>query len=342
MTSFKKIWNSTIFRNCLVAFLLWLSSIAMRANNILGGELLLVWGIVLPFSILHYTFSFRFLIPRAYKTRRPDWCYLLYVLLELLITAVPVGLLISLYIYGEGDYTGYTVANMLLQLCILSPISWYFYKRHYKQHEEVLTLQKELGQSTAGLDFLRSQINPHFLFNALNAIYGTAIQEQAERTSEAVQKLGDMMRFMMHENMQAFISLTREIDYLSNYISLQRLRTNSSDMVRLETEIQNTALPVRIAPMLLIPFVENAFKHGISFRQPSFIRIVLEVKNNGLNFDVYNTRHPKPDDDPEKNANGIGLNNVRQRLQLLYPNKHELIIRETGKEFFVHLTIELS
>jgi LytS/YehU family sensor histidine kinase len=94
--------------------------------------------------------------------------------------------------------------------------------------------------------------------------------------------------------------------------------------------------------MLLIPFVENAFKHGISFRDASYIRIGLELKADTLNFDVHNSRHARPDGDPERDKSGIGLANVRQRLELLYPGRHELIIRETGKEFFVHLTIELG
>ena len=94
--------------------------------------------------------------------------------------------------------------------------------------------------------------------------------------------------------------------------------------------------------MLLIPFVENAFKHGISFREPSHIKIALEKRGNTIYFDVYNSKHTRPENDPEKDKSGIGLPNVKQRLELLYPKKHELVIRETGKEFFVHLTIDLS
>jgi LytS/YehU family sensor histidine kinase len=206
----------------------------------------------------------------------------------------------------------------------------------------VVVLQKELGQSNASFDFLRSQINPHFLFNALNTIYGTALQEKAERTSEGIEKLGDMMRFMLQENMQEKISLVRELDYLNNYIALQKLRTDINPGIRIETLIAPPLHTIEIAPMLIIPFVENAFKHGISFREPSHIKVNLEMKDNTLYFDVYNSRHPKPEIDPEKDHTGIGLENVKQRLNLLYLNKHELIIRETGKEFFVHLTIELS
>ncbi|HEY0059521.1 MAG TPA: histidine kinase, partial [Flavisolibacter sp.] len=189
---------------------------------------------------------------------------------------------------------------------------------------------------------LRSQINPHFLFNALNTIYGTAIQEGAERTSEGVQKLGDMMRFMLQENMQDKISLSRDIEYLNNYISLQKLRTDPNPIIRIEADIEAPVRPVEIAPMLLIPFVENAFKHGISFREASFIRVSLQTRNNVLEFDVNNSKHVRAANDPEKDKSGIGLTNVKQRLQLLYPGKHELVIRENAREFFVHLTIRLS
>ncbi len=98
----------------------------------------------------------------------------------------------------------------------------------------------------------------------------------------------------------------------------------------------------RITPMLLISFVENAFKHGIGFRNPSEIKVTLEIKDSTLYFDVYNSKHARQDNDPEKDKSGIGLENVKQRLKLAYPNKHELIIRETTREFFVHLTIQLA
>jgi two-component system, LytTR family, sensor kinase len=98
----------------------------------------------------------------------------------------------------------------------------------------------------------------------------------------------------------------------------------------------------QIAPMLLIPFVENAFKHGISFREPSHIKVILEIKDKSLYLDVYNSKHIRHHSDPEKDKSGIGLENVKQRLKLLYPNRHELIIRDSAQEFFIHLTIQLA
>ena len=150
------------------------------------------------------------------------------------------------------------------------------------------------------------------------------------------------MRFMLQENTQEQIPLAREVEYLNNYIALQRLRTDPHPSIEIKTEIPDDVSLARIAPMLLIPFVENAFKHGISLRHPSYIRIAMELRNETLNFDVHNSRHTRAEKDPEQHSGGIGLNNVRQRLELLYPGNHELIVRETGREFFIHLTIRLA
>ena len=150
------------------------------------------------------------------------------------------------------------------------------------------------------------------------------------------------MRFMLHENTQEKILLQREIEYLENYISLQKLRTASSELISIDTDIEVYTGSLQIAPMLLIPFVENAFKHGISMREVSHIKTSLHVRENKLYYDVYNSIHHSTKNDPEVEQHGVGLENVKQRLQLLYPQKHELIIRETIKEYFIHLTIKLS
>jgi two-component system LytT family sensor kinase len=156
------------------------------------------------------------------------------------------------------------------------PVSWFTFKsRQIKIAEEIKTLKTELGQSDASLNLLKSQINPHFMFNALNTLYGTALQENAGRTGEGIQKLGDMMRFMLHENMKDKIALARDIEYLNSYILLQKLRTSSSKDIVITTEVEHTANNLQIAPMLLIPFVENAFKHGISLINHSFIKNIF-------------------------------------------------------------------
>jgi sensor histidine kinase YesM len=301
------------------------------------------WGIVIPCAIAFYLFSFHYLIPRSLAHNNYKFFfYFLKTAFIAFISFIVIFLLITI-ISGDDDCgAGYSAFNSFFQVFITAPVTWALYKRFQKGNEEVRVLQTELKRSSASVDFLRSQINPHFLFNALNTLYGTAIQENADRTSEGIQRLGDMMRFMLQENMQDKISLAREIEYLNNYIDLQKLRTDTSPNIQIQTEIQDRENIYQIAPMLLIPFVENAFKHGISFREPSHIKITLEIKDKTLYFDVYNSKHSRPDNDPEKDKSGIGLENVKQRLKLSYPNKHELIIRDTTKEFFVHLTLQLA
>jgi two-component system LytT family sensor kinase len=335
--------NHMLARNAAAALLIWISSILLFAHTHAEGDPMIMWGLVVPYSILQYTLSFQFFIPRAKRGRQPFLTYLLYVGTALILTAVPFGMLAMVFKQrGDDDVVAYTVMNIFFQFVVMAPVTWYLYRRTRRLGEEVTHLQKELGQSEAGLDFLRSQINPHFLFNALNTIYGLAINEGAERTAGGVQMLGDMMRFMMQENQQEEIDLSREVEYLQQYIGLQQLRTEGNGEVEVQTSIGHTPPGLRIAPMLLVPFVENAFKHGVSFREPSFIKVLLEVKNDTLFFDVHNSRHEKPKDDPERYRGGIGLDNVRRRLQLLYPDRHQLFVRDTEKEFFVHLSIQLT
>ncbi|WP_247651748.1 sensor histidine kinase [Chitinophaga eiseniae] len=232
--------------------------------------------------------------------------------------------------------------GIFVSTAIVAPLSWLLFKTRQQQVATVVTLKKALGHSAANLDFLRSQINPHFLFNALNTLYGTALQEEAARTSEGIQKLGDMMRFMLHDNHLEKIPLDKEVAYLQNYIALQRLRVLSSPDILIEVNIDESQCQHEIAPMLLIPFVENAFKHGISLRHRSRIVISLSCTAEQIFFDVYNSVHPRPENDPEREGMGIGLNNVKERLALLYPHRHELSIRHTATEFFVHLTIDVN
>lgn len=326
----------------LTAFVLWMISVFVLLIGNSDNTFIAIWGIIIPFGIGLYMYSFFEFIPQSLNKKKPFFAYLKTILPILILSVLPVSLFLYLFLFDSGALLAINLFNIAFQLLITAPLTWMLYKRQLKGKEELIVLRTALGRSNADLDFLRSQINPHFLFNALNTIYGTALQENADRTSEGIEKLGDMMRFMLQENMQDKISLTREVDYLNNYISLQQLRTVTSPDVKIHAEIEEQLSPLQISPMLLIPFVENAFKHGISFREPSHIKITLQTQGNKVYFDVQNSIHKKSENDTEKDKSGIGLNNVKQRLQLLYPNKHELIIRETGKEFFIHLTIELE
>lgn len=226
-------------------------------------------------------------------------------------------------------------------LLIINPLSNLIFKKYENLTGKIFNLSTEVGQGQANLDFLRSQINPHFLFNALNTLYASALMENAEKTSDGIQKLGDMMRFMLHENQQPKISLSREIDYLRNYLDLQMLRFGSQENLDVDFQINTDGCQGQIAPMLLIPFVENAFKHGISAKEKSWIRMNLRCISGSVHLDLVNSVHPAKSTERSNETSGIGLENVKKRLNLVYPNRHQLNIVSNDSDFFVHFSVQI-
>ena len=189
----------------------------------------------------------------------------------------------------------------------------------------------------AELAFLKSQVNPHFLFNILNNICSLA-RKKSDDTENAIIQLSRIMRYMLYDSKDEKVSLEKELEYLQNYIDLQRLRL--SDSVIINFTIEGNIEGKMIEPMLLIPFVENAFKHGISYLDESSIDIRLKIDNSNLQFRVENNRIKK-NDDPIQQESGIGLKNVLRRLDLLYPGTHKINIEETTTKYIVNLDISL-
>jgi LytS/YehU family sensor histidine kinase len=133
--------------------------------------------------------------------------------------------------------------------------------------------------------------------------------------------------------------MSQEIEYLKNYIALQKLRTESSPSILIQDEINGQGCDYLIAPMLLVPFVENAFKHGISLQEESWIKIQLDCDERGVHFKVRNSVHYRRDNDPEERQSGIGMKNVINRLKLVYGGRHEFYVHNDEREFFVQLVI---
>jgi two-component system LytT family sensor kinase len=336
--------SSRATRVMVVGLVCWLLvSLLLYLADEGRGMLSVYVSLLLLQGFLLYNFFLYRLLPRLRSKGKRFGGFMLRVF-GLLLLSWPVLFGICMLLTQGRDpdgCAGFAFLTSLFQLAVTAPLSWALYQRQVRRNQEIVGLETELGQTSANLDFLRSQINPHFLFNALNTLYGMALQENSERTAEGIQRLGDMMRFMLHENQQPRILLAREIDYLRNYIELQSLRLVSSPGITLEAHIEDVPDACWIAPMLLIPFVENAFKHGISFQQKSWIKVSLHYASGQLFFDLYNSTHPRPEHDRLAGTSGVGLANVKQRLALLYPNKHELLIRQTQGEYFVHLTLDL-
>ncbi len=248
-------------------------------------------------------------------------------------------LLFSVALGEVWSWSGVLI-NWALQLFIITPASWLDYQQRADKIKELRGAETALVKSKADLQLLRMQINPHFLFNVLNTLYGTALIEGSSNTAEGIQKLGDMMRFMLHENTRDDIAMYKETNYLKNYISLQKLRTQLSPDIVIEDKIEAEECNYRIAPMLLIPLVENAFKHGVDLAKKSRIKIHLECADNILNFEVRNSTHTLTGNDPEKESSGIGLQNVESRLQLLYAGNYKFTYGLQGSEFVAQLTIQ--
>ncbi len=187
------------------------------------------------------------------------------------------------------------------------------------------------------LAFLKSQVNPHFLFNILNNICSLA-RKKSDNTEDAIIQLSRIMRYMLYDSKDEKVSLEKEVEYLQNYIDLQRLRI--SDSVVISFTIEGDINGKMVEPMLLIPFVENAFKHGVSYLDESNIEINLKIDQDVLHFRVENYRVKKIDN-PVQQESGIGLKNVLRRLDLLYPGSHIINIEETATKYIVNLYISL-
>ncbi len=201
-------------------------------------------------------------------------------------------------------------------------------------HEKTILEKRAIK---AELDALRNQIHPHFLLNTLNAIYSLALQK-SDHTAEAVLQLSDMMRYMLYESATSQVPLVKEVDFIKNYIALQQLRFCHKGNVQFH--IDGDISQYAIAPFILFPLVENAFKHGLSKSlKDAQIRIRLHIRSDVLSFNVANSFEPHHH--PYANG-GVGLANLRSRLNRIYPNRHQLIVQSNDGIFYVHLQVHLK
>jgi LytS/YehU family sensor histidine kinase len=198
-------------------------------------------------------------------------------------------------------------------------------------------LKAEQEILNARLSYLKAQINPHFLFNTLNSIYSLAIQK-SDLTAEAVVRLSNMMRYLVSEVHQDFVSLEKEIKYIISYIELQRIRYG--DGIDLSFCVEGDVASKKIGPLILISFVENAFKHGVNTEEVSRIRVAIKIDDDKLQLEVFNNKVVVHRSDEDKS--GVGIENTRHRLELLYPDRHTLRINDTKNDFSVLLTLQLD
>lgn len=319
----------------LCIFLL-LPTLVSAFHIIIDDQIYRAYFIFIPSIIFVYFSNTYWLFPRFKNTSGISFQFLWRLLVSTFLYSLPF----ILFPNRGGVMPNLLLINWMVQLVVITPLTWMLYQQRKDKIRALRGAEMALSKSTADLQFLRSQINPHFLFNILNTIYGMALVDGSKRTANAVQMLGDMMRFMLDDNHQDFIPLRNEISYLQNYIALQKLRIQNSEEIEINENITADTCNYEIIPMLLIPFVENAFKHGIDINQKSWINIVLTYDQSGIRFNVRNSLHRADPNDPERKNSGIGLQNVKDRLMMFYVGRHQLICNSTDKEFIVDLTIQ--
>ncbi len=231
--------------------------------------------------------------------------------------------------FGQHDI----IALIILILMMGMNVGIKFYFKNRDDHKKMEELERQNLQQQ--LEYLKYQINPHFFMNTLNNIHAL-VDIDPEKAKQTILELSKMMRFVLYEGNKPTVPLNREIDFLKNYITLMKLRY--TDKVRITVKIPETVPNKEIPPLVFITFVENAFKHGVSYQQDSFINIeIREGENDRLVFICQNSRIPATED----KHGGMGLNNVKQRLDLIYGDKYALDITDDAHQYAVQLTLPL-
>jgi len=209
---------------------------------------------------------------------------------------------------------------------------WFTHQRE-KVDLQAQTLKSELK-------YLKSQVNPHFLFNTLNSLYALTLKK-SDLAPEIVLRLSEMMRYMLYECNEKVVPLDKEINYIKNYLELEKLR--HGDKFEIKFELVGNPTGLRIAPLMFMPFIENSFKHGLNSQiQSGYVHIHMNIENEQAIIKVDNSNPPAMPAMKSRRSGGVGLVNINRRLKLIYPNQHTLDIDKTPNSFHVQLNINLS
>lgn len=309
----------------------------------------LVWG-SLFLTYFTYTFVY-YLVPRFYNRKK----YFLFgsgvflLILSLVLMAITYNYFniagqVSSFIGMKIGFTGFlqTYRPALIRILGNPPLICGFFlalktmKSWYKEQMQNDLLARE--NANAELQLLKAQVHPHFLFNTLNNIYSFTLNQSPEAPA-LVNKLSDTLQYMITDCKTDWVPLQKEIKMLEDYIGLEKVRYG--ERLEMWIDIQGDADNKLIAPLIMIPFVENCFKHGTSMmRGKQWMQLNISIKENRLHFRLTNSKPPEPVQ--QKNKKGIGLQNVKKRLALLYPGKHQLDIGSADGVFSVHLQLALK
>ncbi|MBK9256866.1 MAG: histidine kinase [Saprospiraceae bacterium] len=288
-------------------------------------------AIIICFPIVFVINSY-LLIPILAKNKKWFLYFALVILVFLLIEWVRIKAISTEHFLGNENISISFVLAFVMSWLFITTRDWFFNVRLI----EILKTEK----LTTEIAFLKAQVDPHFMFNTLNAMYALALEEESPKTADSIIKLSTLMRYNLHDSNADFISIEKEIDYIEKYIALQNLRLNENNRLDVDIRVDANVTPnTKIAPLILIPFIENAFKYGVSPSKETAITIKIHAANHSIELETSNTIIFNTGD---RELKGIGLQNVEKRLNLLYPKQHTFICNQSEEKYYTHLIIKFE
>ncbi len=290
-------------------------------------------------NIVVFYFNALYLYPKLFN-RRYWWLYIASSIL-LIVGSIKLKLFII-----TTWYPGIAKNEAIIfRFVIISSVATFIISIIYRNIVDRIRFEREQKEKQAAqvlteLKFLRSQISPHFLFNVLTNLVSLA-RKKSDKLEQSLIMLSDLMRYMLYDAPEKKVELGKESGYLESYIALQKLRFGNDIEIESTIKLSDEDNRYVIEPMLLIPFVENAFKHGIGYSERPYICIKLSVERETLTFEVINNFNDELDTSKDESS-GIGLNNVKTRLDMLYKNNYTLVINNTDNVFHIILTLKLT
>jgi two-component system LytT family sensor kinase len=302
----------------------------------------LIWNTSL--SLILFYSNALYLVPRFVSSHRYTKyllsVFLLYAGIVLINTLLDHQYSLSLFSSENEPFLSDLLFNVQSKIIILSLSIGYALTRQWLIRER---LQQQLDKDKLAneLKYLKAQINPHFLFNTLNMAYATATRSNDVTTADIIEKLSGLMRYVLYESNEDKVCLAKEIQYIDNTVNLQLQRLSPELAAQVSYQVHGQWENQKIAPLILIPFIENVFKHGIFLSIKSEVLISISLKSDLLILETRNMISKRERTMDPLNS-GIGLKNAKERLQLLYPDRHRLEINETESSFQVRLQIEIN
>lgn len=353
MSTLKTYFNTPIVKHILFWICIFLY-FALTANmDYYGGgytQLINIYTIIVGMQIITAYAIINVLVPRFLNTKKTAWFIFWLIILLMGVYALYTTLKVYYYdpkffeFYSEESkkYSSQPYVDRLLDVQVflskaikfITPAALLLMTRFYNNQQKLLQLNEQ--KKTAELSALKHQLNPHFLFNTLNNLYALALKK-ADETPEVISKLSDILDYMLYRCNDKFVALDKEIELIENYLTLEKVRYGKRVAVTFDNKVTT---PVKIAPLLLLTFIENAFKHGVSEElKQAKIDISIKVEDAKIFFTIFNTI-PKTAAYTSNGDAAIGLRNVKKQLELLYPNAHILDIDKTLDSYTVNLTLK--